>query len=59
VQSRFYAEWLSAGSHNLTYYAQAAFAGEFIALAARVESMYNGGVFATTLPETMRIGSGK
>jgi len=59
VQSRFDAEWLSVGSHNVTHYARAAFAGEFIALAARVESMYNDGVFATTLPETVRIESGK
>jgi uncharacterized protein YfaS (alpha-2-macroglobulin family) len=58
-QSKFYAEWLSAGSHTVTYYAQAKFAGEFIALPAKVESMYSDGVFATTEPATIRVESGK
>ncbi len=57
VQSRFYAEWLSAGSHTVTYYAQAKFAGEFLALPAKVESMYSDGVFATTSPTTIRVQS--
>jgi uncharacterized protein YfaS (alpha-2-macroglobulin family) len=58
-QSKFYAEWLSAGSHTVTYYAQAKFAGEFMALPAKVESMYSDGVFATTKPETLRVESSK
>ena len=57
VQSRFYAEWLPAGSHKVTYYAQAKFAGEFMALPAKVESMYNDGVFAITSPTTIRVKS--
>lgn len=58
-QSKFYAEWLWAGSHTVTYYAQAKFAGEFMALPAKVESMYSDGVFATTKPAAIRIESGK
>ena len=57
-RSKFYAEWLSAGSHTVTYYAQAKFAGEFMALPAKVESMYSDGVFATTEPETIRVEKG-
>ena len=56
-QSKFYAEWLSAGSHTVTYYAQARFAGEFTALPAKVESMYSDGVFATTNPARIFIVS--
>jgi uncharacterized protein YfaS (alpha-2-macroglobulin family) len=56
-QSKFYAEWLSAGSHTVTYYAQAKFAGEFMALPAKVESMYSDGVYATKTPATLHIES--
>jgi len=54
-KSRFYAQWLTPGSTKVTYYAQARFAGEFIALPAKVESMYSDGVFATTAPGRLRI----
>jgi uncharacterized protein YfaS (alpha-2-macroglobulin family) len=57
VQSRFYAEWLSAGMHTVTYYAQAKFAGEFLALPAKVQSMYGEGVFATTGTTIIRVES--
>ncbi len=55
VASRFYAEWLPAGEHRVSYYAQAKFAGDFMALPARVESMYSDGVFATTAPTTLHV----
>ena len=55
--SKFYAQWLSSGSHNVTYYAQARYAGDFLALPAKVESMYSDGVFATTTPQRIRIES--
>jgi alpha-2-macroglobulin len=58
-QSMFYAEWLSAESHTVTYYARAKFAGEFMALPAKVESMYSDGVFATTEPVIIRVESTK
>ena len=46
--SRFYGRWLYPGSHTVTYFAQAEHAGEFTALPAKIESLYQDGVFATT-----------
>jgi uncharacterized protein YfaS (alpha-2-macroglobulin family) len=55
VTSRFYAEWLSPGSHRVSYYAQASFPGDFMALPATVTSMYSEGVFGTTAPARIRV----
>ena len=54
-ESRFYAEWLSPGSHSVTYYARARYSGDFAALPAKVESMYSDGVFATTGAARLRV----
>ena len=56
--SKFYAEWLPPGEQTVTYYALAKYAGEFTALPAKVESMYQDGVFATTAPAVLRVTSG-
>ncbi len=43
----------------MIYYAQARFAGEFLALPAKIESMYSDGVFAIMTPVTVRIEADK
>ncbi len=46
--SLFYADYLPAGVHKITYYSQVKVAGEFSVLPATVEAMYNSSIRAQT-----------
>jgi len=53
--ARFYSERLNAGRYHLSYAAQAIAPGQFMALPARVEEMYNPDVFGKTAPSVLKI----
>jgi uncharacterized protein YfaS (alpha-2-macroglobulin family) len=53
--ARFYSERLGAGNYYLSYTAQAIAPGEFSALPARAEEMYNPDVFGRSSPAVLRV----
>ncbi len=53
--TRFFADFLPAGRHKISYYSQIRNAGTFTALPARVEEMYDDENRATTLNERLTI----
>ncbi|CAN5220723.1 hypothetical protein BH24PSE2_BH24PSE2_24540 [soil metagenome] len=55
--SRFYAETLPPGAHEVVYFAQATTSGDFLALPARVENMYAEDIYGTTDPQRIHIAA--
>ena len=53
--TRFYADYLPAGSYNISYYSQVRNAGTFIAMPAIVEEMYDDENRATTTQNLIKI----
>ncbi len=52
---RFYADYLPAGSYNISYYSQVRNTGTFIAMPAIVEEMYDDENRATTTQTQIKI----
>lgn len=55
--SRFYADFLPPGIHEVVYFAQATTEGKFLALPARAEDMYAEDIHGTSDPLTLRISA--
>lgn len=53
--SLFYADFLPAGLHKITYYSQVKVAGEFSVLPATVEAMYNSSIRAQTELKNVKV----
>lgn len=53
--SLFYADFLPAGVHKITYYSQVKVAGKFSVLPATIEAMYNSAIRAKTELETVKV----